>query len=64
MLMTRGAIDLVFDGLDTVAQVVFNQQLLAETDNMFVRYRFDVRQLLKVKRSRVVTTTSTTNNNQ
>ena len=38
---------LVFDGLDTVARVELNGQLVAETRNMHRTYRFDVRSLLR-----------------
>ncbi|WP_205325169.1 glycoside hydrolase family 2 protein [Glycomyces sp. YM15] len=36
-------IDLVFDGLDTVARVSLNGTVIGETANMHRRYRFDVR---------------------
>jgi beta-mannosidase len=35
-------IELVFEGLDTFAQIWLNGKLLAKTDNMFCEYRFDV----------------------
>ncbi|MCH7231482.1 hypothetical protein L0U85_11560 [Glycomyces sp. L485] len=40
-------IDLVFDGLDTVARVSLNGEVVAETANMHRRYRFDVRSLVR-----------------
>src|SRR5688572_3090061 len=40
-------IDLVCDGLDTVATIVLNGSEVARTQNMYRGYRFDVRQLLK-----------------
>src|SRR5205814_5202973 len=40
-------IDLVFDGLDTVARIELNGALIADTQNMFRSYRFDVRKVLK-----------------
>ncbi|KAE8745628.1 hypothetical protein FOCC_FOCC007629 [Frankliniella occidentalis] len=39
---------MVLHGVDTVADVYLNGHLLGHTDNMFVRYRFDVKDLLKV----------------
>lgn len=42
------AIDLVFYGVDTVADIQLNGSPLGSTDNMFVRYKYDVRGLLKV----------------
>ncbi|XP_069017064.1 beta-mannosidase [Embiotoca jacksoni] len=38
---------LVFDGVDTVASVSLNGIVVGETDNMFRRYDFSVRHLLK-----------------
>jgi len=38
---------LEFDGLDTFAEVYLNGTLLGQTDNMFIRYRFDVSGLLR-----------------
>lgn len=39
---------LVLHGVDTVADVTLNGYHLGSTDNMFVRYRFDVRNILQV----------------
>ncbi len=38
---------LVCDGLDTLATVTLNGEVLGETDNMFRQYRWDVKSLLK-----------------
>jgi beta-mannosidase len=43
----KSHIDLVFDGLDTFAAVFVNGQKVAETDNMFRLWRFDVKPLIK-----------------
>src|SRR5690606_15135137 len=40
-------VELVFDGLDTVAEIRLNGELLGETANMHRRYRFDVRGLVR-----------------
>ncbi|MEM9893966.1 MAG: glycoside hydrolase family 2 protein [Actinomycetota bacterium] len=40
-------IDLVFDGLDTLAVVELNGSVIASTENMHRRYRFDVASLLR-----------------
>jgi beta-mannosidase len=45
--LTREHVDLVFDGLDTFADVYLNEHLIAQTDNMFRRYRFPVKQFLQ-----------------
>jgi beta-mannosidase len=41
-------IDLVFDGLDTLAEVSLNGRLLGSADNMFRTWRWDVSDRLKV----------------
>ncbi len=40
-------VELFFEGLDTFAQVWFNERLLGRTDNMFIPHSFDVTALLK-----------------
>ena len=45
--LAREHIDLVFDGLDTFADVYLNDHLLAQTDNEFRRWRIPVKQLLQ-----------------
>ena len=37
---------LTFHGLDTLAEIYLNDQLLGLTDNMFTRYRFDIKPYL------------------
>ncbi|MFH1377318.1 MAG: glycoside hydrolase family 2 protein [Planctomycetota bacterium] len=46
-VLKRNAVELIFDGLDTVAEIFVNGQLLGATDNMFRQYRFDAKNLLK-----------------
>ena len=45
--LKRGQVLLRFRGLDTVAAIDLNGQRVAETDNMFRAYEFDVKALLK-----------------
>ena len=45
--LAREHVDLVFDGLDTFAQVSLNGQPLAATDNMFRRWRLPAKALLR-----------------
>lgn len=40
-------IDLVFDGLDTIASIWLNDKLLGKTNNMFIPFMFDITKLLK-----------------
>lgn len=42
------SVDLVFYGIDTVADVQLNGLRLGQTDNMFVRYKYNVKTILKV----------------
>ena len=47
-LLSRQNIELVFDGLDTCAQVYLNGNLLLTSDNMFRTYRLNTKPYLKV----------------
>uniref|UniRef100_A0A8D2KZJ9 Beta-mannosidase n=1 Tax=Varanus komodoensis TaxID=61221 RepID=A0A8D2KZJ9_VARKO len=40
-------VSLVFEGLDTVAQIVVNNVTIGRTDNMFNRYSFDITDVLE-----------------
>lgn len=44
---------LVFEGLDTLCSVYLNGQKVADTDNMHLRYDFDVRSLLQAGENRL-----------
>lgn len=46
-LLAEERIFLVCDGLDTLATVVLNGQILGQTDNMFRQYRWDVKPILQ-----------------
>jgi beta-mannosidase len=39
-------VDLVFDGLDTIAEILLNGKLVGTADNMFIPFRFDVTKFL------------------
>ena len=45
--MQRQKFELVFEGLDTYAQVFLNDQVLLNADNMFRTWRVDAKPLLK-----------------
>jgi len=45
--LTREHVELVFDGLDTLAQVRLNGQKILDADNMFRRWSVDVKPLLR-----------------
>ncbi len=40
-------VDLVFEGLDTISEIYLNDIKLGGTDNMFVKYRYNVKNILK-----------------
>jgi len=46
-LLAEEQIFLICDGLDTLAEVILNGQLLGETGNMFRQYRWNVKNLLR-----------------
>lgn len=46
-------LQLVFDGLDTYADVYLNSQLVLKADNMFREWKVDVKKLLKLKNNRL-----------
>lgn len=43
----KNNIDLVFEGLDTISEIYLNGLKLGGTDNMFVQYRYKVKNILK-----------------
>nr|XP_016932331.1 beta-mannosidase isoform X1 [Drosophila suzukii] len=45
----RGHINLTFYGIDAVAEIRLNHQLLGRTDNMFVRYSYEVSSLVQAE---------------
>jgi beta-mannosidase len=46
--LARENVELVFDGLDTYAEVYLNEQLVLKADNMFRTWRVDVKSTLKI----------------
>jgi beta-mannosidase len=53
-LLTCDRIDLVFEGLDTVATVWLNERPVGKTNNMFISHRFNVSSLAKPKGNRLL----------
>jgi len=49
--LNRQNLQLVFDGLDTYADVYLNNQLILSADNMFVTWRVDVKKYLRLGRN-------------
>ena len=50
-LLAEEAVELVADGLDTVATVTLNGRVVARTDNMFLGHRWNVKRLLRPGRN-------------
>ncbi|PQV63526.1 beta-mannosidase [Abditibacterium utsteinense] len=46
-LLKRERVELVCEGLDTLATLVLNGHEIARTENMFVGYRFEIKELLR-----------------
>jgi len=53
-LLAEEQIDLVFEGVDTVAAIFLNGKELARVDNMFIGYRFNVTELLKTGAENII----------
>ena len=53
-LLAEDVVELVADGLDTVATVTLNGQPVATTENMFVGFRWDVKSLLRPGRNELL----------
>jgi len=43
----------VAQGIDTASNIYVNDKLVGTTDNMFVRYKFDVKQTLKTGQNKI-----------
>ncbi|MBN1796003.1 MAG: glycoside hydrolase family 2 protein [Sedimentisphaerales bacterium] len=46
-MLESDKVEVVFDGLDTIASVWLNEKLLGKTDNMFIPHRFDITEYVK-----------------
>ncbi len=46
-MLLQEEISLVFDGIDTFAEIYLNGNLLGKTENMFLQYAYEVKELLK-----------------
>ncbi|MHC4526106.1 MAG: glycosyl hydrolase 2 galactose-binding domain-containing protein, partial [Planctomycetota bacterium] len=46
-LLEKEHVEIIFDGLDTVAHIWLNEKLIGKTDNMFIPHRFDIKPYLK-----------------
>jgi beta-mannosidase len=46
-IVSRQCVELVADGLDTIASIYINNTFVERTENMFVGYRFNIKSMLK-----------------
>jgi len=53
-LLRCDRVELVFEGLDTIAHIWLNDKLIGKTDNMFIAHRFDVTSLLRAENNRLL----------
>lgn len=49
-LLEKADVVLVCEGLDTISEVFINGISVGKSENMFVRYIFDIKSALKVQR--------------
>lgn len=56
--LQRSFVTLTFDGVDTIANVTLNNHYLGQTRNMFTRYSYNVRKILKPQNELIVEFTS------
>ncbi|CAG2119564.1 unnamed protein product, partial [Medioppia subpectinata] len=52
-LLSKQYVYLLANGIDTVSEVTVNDQLIGRTDNQFIRYKWDIKKLLKVGQNTV-----------
>jgi beta-mannosidase len=53
-LLKQRKIELVFDGLDTYADVYLNGRLILQADNMFLGFSIDVKKILREKNNKLL----------
>ena len=53
-MLNKAHVELVAQGLDTFATIFLNGQKVAETDNMFRGYRFDIKPFLRTGKNEIV----------
>jgi len=51
--LSKNGVYLVAKGIDTISSVYINDKLIGTTDNMFVRYKFDIKQVLKTGQNKI-----------
>ncbi len=52
-LLSKNGVYLVAKGIDTISSVYINDKLIGKTNNMFVRYKFDIKQVLKTGQNKI-----------
>lgn len=46
-ILSQESVELIFEGIDVFADIYLNDKLLGSTKNMFLQYRFEVKEFLK-----------------
>lgn len=52
-VLNKQRVNLLVDGLDTIANIYLNDEMIGKTDNQFRRYVFDVKSKLKAKQNSI-----------
>ena len=52
-LLEKEQVEIIFDGLDTVAHIWLNDKLIGKTENMFIGHRFHIKPYLKESGNRL-----------
>ncbi|OQY07893.1 MAG: hypothetical protein B6I25_00570 [Planctomycetales bacterium 4572_13] len=52
-LLEKEQIEIIFDGLDTIAHIWLNEKLIGKADTMFIGHRFDIKPYLKKSGNRL-----------
>ena len=46
-LLAQESVEIVFDGVDVYSEIFLNGKQIGSTENMFLQYRFDIKELLQ-----------------
>ena len=52
-LLSKQSVHLVAHGIDTISTVYVNDKVVGKTDNQFIRYKFDVKNILKTGENKI-----------
>ena len=52
-LLNKRSVNLVAEGIDTVSTVYINDKIVGKTENQFIRYKFDLKPVLKTGKNTI-----------